>query len=98
MAWNYLIKVKPYWDDENGNSYHSCAIFDTRTEELIELLPFNYGDESLALQTAHSIIQSKQSEHMHIFDIRAMCYTVLEKDTGEQDCRDYGTLYKCHTQ
>jgi len=90
MAWNYLIKVKPYWDDENGNSYHSGAIFDTRTEELIALIPFNYGSENMALQHAYAVISSKQPEHMHINDVRKMCCTVLLTDSGEEDCRDYG--------
>jgi hypothetical protein len=91
MAWRYIIKVKPYWDKLNGNSYHSGAIFDVATEKQIGVLPFAYGDESMALHYAYAVISSKQSEHMHINDVRRMCFTTLLTDSGEQDCRDYGT-------
>lgn len=90
MAWNYLIKIKPYWDNLNGNSYHAGRIYDTRTEELIAVLPFAYGDEYIGLNHAYNVVSGFQSEKMHMHDVKRLCTSVCLTDTGEQDCRDYG--------
>ena len=90
MAWKYIIKIKPYWDELNGNSYHSGAIFDIATETQVASIPFGYGDEQMGLRHAYNVIWGLQEERLNVSEIRKMCFTTLMTDTGEQDCRDYG--------
>lgn len=90
MIKKYYIKVKPYWDELNGNSYHSGAVFDIATEKQIGVLPFAYGDEYMALRHAYDVVAGQLAEKTDMFEIKRMCLTILLTDTGEQDCRDYG--------
>ena len=90
MAWKYIIKIKPYWDELNGSSYHSGAIFDIETETQVAGIPFGYGDEQMGLRHAYNVIWGLQAERLNVSEIRKMCFTTLLTDTGEQDCRDYG--------
>ncbi len=91
MAWKYIVKIKPWWDEWNGNSYHSGAIFDVATEKQIAVLPFAYGDENIAMQHAVEVVRGQLAEKTGMFEIRRMCFATLLTDSGEQDCRDYGT-------
>ena len=90
MAWRYIVKIKPYWDELNANSYHSGAIFDIATEKQIAILPFAYGDEHIAMQHAYDVVRGQLAEKTDMFEIRRMCFATLLTDSGEQDCRDYG--------
>lgn len=90
MAWNYLIKIKPYFDDINGNSYHAGRIYDTRTEECVAVLPFAYGDEYMGLNHAYNVVSGLIVWGHTMQDVKRLCTSVCLTDTGEIDCRHYG--------
>ena len=51
----YTIIARRWFEKTNGNTYHSCEVY--QDGKLIERVPFEYGYGESYRQTAHEILQ-----------------------------------------
>ena len=80
----YIAYSRHWWDKVNGNSYFSAQIFDTDMR-LLQVIPFQYGNNSHADDVITQWVQASQPVHEHKHDVRNKIY-FDRNDTKKRDC------------
>jgi len=85
----YIVKIKSWFDRQNGNSYFSGRVYDLNMK-LLHIMPFQYGYGNHPEDTAIAWIQSSSEVHEIKNDIWRKCYFDKE-DALKRDVKRLGT-------